>query len=338
MAMFSGFGSLYMTFVVLMSCFYQQITELNPVTGELLMNTRTGYGMLARQIEHGETADYQQCIYYPDDEKFVLEDTFMKGSTYSAYVCAALQVICCLVLSTTCCCAYNRPCWERWMMWTYIWASCFMALTFLMFGAHFCKENDCDVANGSAMAISAWMFLICCANMVKNMGQPPPDDMVDPDDDEDNLWYDDDADRFPQRYDEDDEYYEDDDEYDEFGGEEEFYDEDINDTNNNNTNTGLEMQDQNFYDPQNQGGGMVPYGQDPNAPPPLAPNDGGMVLYGSDPNAPLPPPPAQDVGGMVSLYDDDYNTTQPPTPNDSNDPYNSQSRTQVGGFDGPELL
>lgn len=289
------------------------------------MNTRTGYGMLSRQIEHGEGADYQNCIYYPDEEKHVLEDSWMKGSTYAAYICAALQVIACVVISTTCCCAYNRPCWERWMMWLYIWASCCMALTFLMFGAHFCKENDCDVANGSAMAISAWMFLVCCANMVKNMGQPPPDDMVDPDDDEDNLWYDDDADRFPPRQDEDEsEYY---DGYDEFGEDDGAYYNDDGMYDNN----GLELQDQGFYDPQNQGG-MVPYGQDPNAPVP--PNDdGGMVMYGSDPNAPAggqdpyPQPPPPEEGGMV-MYDDAQHQQPPP----------SNQRAQVGGFDGPELL
>lgn len=325
MAMFSAFGSLYMNFTVIMSCFFLQITELNPVTGELIMSTRTGYGMLARQVEYGENPDYQQCIYYPDDEKHVLEDSFMKGSTMSAYACAFLQVIACVVLSTTCCCAYNRACWERWMMWTYIYASCFMACTFLMYGTHFCRENDCDMAHGGGFAISSWMFLVCCANVVKNMGQPPPDDMVDPDDDEDNLWYDDDADRFPQ-HEEDD--------YDEYDGEESFGGEDYYDDAYD--NRGIEMQDSEFLDPNKQGG-MVPYNPDD------APSNGGMVAHANpdNPYAQYAQPPAE--GSMVPH--DPY--PQPPPADGGMEPYvhpsdpssdpHGQNR-QVGGFDGPELL
>jgi len=338
MALFSAYMSLYMNFTVVMSCFYQQITELNPVTGELIMTSRTGYGMLARQISYGETADYQQCLYYPEDEQSVLEDTWMKGSTYSAYACAVLQVIGCVVLSFTCCCAFSKVTFERWLMWVYIYASCFMALTFLMFGAHFCKENDCDMANGSGLAISAWMFLVCCANMVKNMGQPPPADMVDPDDDEDNLWYDDDADRFPRRYaDEDDEYaYEEEEEEDSFGGDEFAYD----DGYNNDQDRGVELQDTDFLknnstqDDPNNNGGMVPYfnPDDPhmqpgnNGPPP--PNyNGGMVAHANPDNpyaqySQVPPP--ETGGGMVPHED-------------PNDPSYAQT-PQIGDKDGPELI
>ena len=309
------------------------------------MSSRIGYGMLARQIEFGETPDYQQCLYYPDDEKAVLEDSWMKGSTYSAFACAVLQVIACAVLSTVCCCAYNRVTFERWLMWTYIYASCFMALTFLMFGAHFCKENDCDMANGGGMAISAWMFLVCCANMVKNMGQPPPDDMVDPDDDEDNLWYDDDADRFPQRY-------ADDDEFEEYGYEEEgsYNEEDEFAYDDQYADQGVEMQDTDFLDPNK--GGMVAY--DPDDPNNAQPNNnnpdgGGMVAYDpNDPNAQHSQPPPQGDGGMVPHADphDPYAQPPPPPPDgdgmvaygDPNDPYAQQEQPQVGDRDGPELI
>lgn len=340
------------------------------------MTSRTGYGMLARQAGYGEPADYQQCLYYPDDERHVLEDTWMKGSTYSAYVCAVLQVIACAVLSTVCCCAYNRVTFERWLMWTYIYASCCMALTFLMYGTHFCKENDCDMANGGGFAISSWMFLLCCANMVKNMGQPPPDDMVDPDDDEDNLWYDDDADRYPRRYEDDyDEYgYEEEDSY---GEEDEFaYDNAPYD------DRGVEMQESDFLDPKNEGGmvaydpnaqynksqapppdggGMVAY--DPDDPqaqysqaPPPPPQDGGMVPH-ADPHDPYaqPPPPPPDGAGMVA-YNPDDPYAQPPPP--AQDPYAQQhqqppqaggmvphadptdpyAQPRVGDRDGPELI
>lgn len=333
MALMSAYGSLYMTFTVIMSCAYQQITDIDPATGKLVMESRLGYGMLAREAEFGEPTDYQQCIYYPEDEQVYLEDSFMKGSTYSAYACAVLQVIACIVLTTTCSCAYNRTTFERWLMWTYIYASCCMALTFLMFGAHFCKENDCDMDNGSALAISSWMFLICCANMVKNMGQPPPDDMVDPDDDEDNLWYDDDAEKYPQRY-EDEEFeeygYE---EEDSFGEEDEFaYDDQQYD------DRGIEMNDTDFLDPndpRNQGA-MTPY-------------NGSGDPY-DQPNAPQQAPqydqsPDSHEGGMVPH--DPYAQHQSPSPQGGgimpHDPYaqqsqQSQQQAGVGDRDGPELI
>ena len=362
MALFCAYMSLYMNFTVVMSCFYQQITELNPVTGEKIMSSRIGYGMLARQISYGETADYQQCLYYPEDEYVVLEDTWMKGSTYSAYACAVLQVIGCVVLSFTCCCAFSKVTFERWLMWVYIYASCFMAMTFLMFGAHFCKENDCDVANGSGLAISAWMFLVSVANMVKNMGQPPPADMVDPDDDEDNLWYDDDAERFPRRYeDEEDEFGYDDE--DEFGEEDEFaYD----DGYNNDQDRGVEMQDTDFLAPQDDpknSGGMVPHSNpdDPyaqygnNAPPPN--NNGGMVAH-SNPDNPYaqysqaPPPqgggmmphdpyaqPPPQGGGVVPHADPHDPYAQPPPQGGGVVPHDPYAQTpKVGDHDGPELI
>ena len=330
MALFSAYMSLYMNFTVVMSCFYQQITEVNPVTGELIMSSRTGYGMLARQISYGETADYQQCLYYPEDERQVLEDTWMKGSTYAAYACAVLQVIGCAVLSFTCCCAFSKVTFERWLMWVYIYASCFMALTFLMFGAHFCKENDCDVANGSGLAISSWMFLVCCANMVKNMGQPPPSDMVDPDDDEDNLWYDDDADKFPRRYVDEEEEFAYEEEEDSFEEDEFAYD----DGYNNDHDRGVEMQDTDFLnnnvtqaDPHTQYESSNALPTPPNndaqysqAPPP----QGGGVVPRVDPNDPYLQAPPQGGAGMV-----------PHT--DMHDPYYGQP-PQVGDRDGPQLI
>jgi hypothetical protein len=308
MTIFSAFGALYMNYTVIVSCFYQQITEINPTTGELIMTSRRGYGMLGRQITYGETADYQQCLYYPDEEKVVLEDIWMQGSTFSAYACAGLQLIACVVLFLTCCCAFNRATFERWLMWIYIYASCFMALTFLMFGAHFCKENDCDVSIGSGYAISCWLFLVVSANSVKNMGQPPPDEMVNPDDDEDNLWYDDEDSRFPPRHDDD---------YDEYGYEEEEedeYEEEFADgfayDDGEEEEPGVEMKDMDFLDtpasaPDDNQGGMVshaspsnPYEQYSQAPPPPA---GGMTPHAS-PSSPYDqfsqaPPP--DAGGMT---------------------------------------
>ena len=372
MALFSAYGSLYMNFNVIMSCFFHQITKLKPDTGELIMSSRQGFGMLARQISYGEQPDYQQCLYYPEEELKALQDNWMKYSTHAAYACAVLQVIACAVLSTTCCCAYSRVTFERWLMWTYIWASCFMALTFLMYGTHNCTENDCDMANGGGFAISSWMFLLCCANMVKNMGQPPPDDMVDPDDDEDNLWYDDDADRFPKRYEDD---------YDEYGyeEEEESYDEEDEFAydNEQQDDRGVEMQDADYLDPKNDGG-MVAFDPDTQqsnnkqAPPP--PDGGGMVAYNpddpnaqqrqwgdgtvphsnpSDPYAQSPPPPPPGGTGMMPYNPDDPYTAPPQGEGmvayDPNDPYAqqppqsqpdpySQSPARVGDRDGPELI
>jgi hypothetical protein len=68
MAILAAFGGCFMNMYVIMSCFFYNITELNPITGEPMPSTKRGYGMMARQISYGEVPSYMQCVYYPKEE------------------------------------------------------------------------------------------------------------------------------------------------------------------------------------------------------------------------------------------------------------------------------
>jgi hypothetical protein len=201
MAILAAFGGVFMNMYVLMSCFFYNITELHPTTGEPLPSSKRGYGMMSRQISYGEEPSYMQCVFYPPEEIDELFDPWMNMAKTFAYFAAILAFVSMLVLMLACCCRFNKPTFERWLLWFYIWAAIFMLLTFFMYGGHFCKDNVCKVAEGSGYAISCFMFYLVTANTVKSMGQPPPDNMADDDDDDkgDHLWYNDDDERYGRR-------------------------------------------------------------------------------------------------------------------------------------------
>jgi uncharacterized membrane protein YgcG len=201
MAILAAFGGVFMNMYVIMSCFFYNITELHPTTGEAMPSSKRGYGMMARQISYGEEPSYMQCVYYPKEEIDELFDPWMNSAKTFAFAAAILAFVSMLVLILACCCRFNKPTFERWLLWFYIWAAIFMLLTFLMYGGHFCKDNVCKVAEGSGYAISCFMFYLVTANTVKSMGQPPPDNMADDDDDDkgDHLWYNDDDERYGRR-------------------------------------------------------------------------------------------------------------------------------------------
>jgi hypothetical protein len=63
----TAISGVYMIYQVLTACFFQRIALLNPLN-EPIEGSERGYGFLSREADFGTQPDYQQCIYYPDDE------------------------------------------------------------------------------------------------------------------------------------------------------------------------------------------------------------------------------------------------------------------------------
>jgi len=208
MAVVGGFGGLFMCLYVVMSCFFQRITELNPVTGDVIPSTSHGYGLIARELATnlGETPDmasYQSCILYPRDEYEYIADFHMKTARNLAFLGGTLGLMGWTVFIGAYCFQFSPPTMERWIMWTYIWAAICMAFTMLMWGGNFCQENKCQVAPGTGYAISSFFTFLMLANQAKSMGQPPAtsrnrdeDGMPEPGSREDDYWYDDENERY----------------------------------------------------------------------------------------------------------------------------------------------
>lgn len=189
MAILLGFGGLVMNVYVLLSCYFQRIVLINPVTGEGIPGSERGYGFLSKEVELGDVPDYRTCSYYPVDQYDLVFDSWMKAAKAFTFMSGVLGFVCFAVLILSCCLAFSPSMFERWLMWMYLFAAIFILLSFLAFGNEFCDLHDCKVAQGGGWAISAFLFWIVCANTVKSMAAADFDDYDN--DDPDRDYYDD---------------------------------------------------------------------------------------------------------------------------------------------------
>jgi hypothetical protein len=186
---------LYMTYEVMTGCFFQRITLVNPLNGEPIAGSERGYGFLSREADFGTQPDYKQCIYYPDEEYADLfADGWMPAAKLFVQMSGILGIIGACVLILACCLAYTSVMFERWLLWGYLLAAAFSALSMLIFGSQFCADNECEIGQTGGSAISLFLFWCVMANTVKSMGEvlPPkkPRGQED-DDDDDDYGYDD---------------------------------------------------------------------------------------------------------------------------------------------------
>ena len=166
-----------MNAIVVNSCYFSRIKLINPVTGEPIPGSERGYGFRGREVDYGLEPDYgTDCSFYSSEEEDIVFDSWFKAGKAFAWMSLMLGLIAFLILFFTCMCAYSGIMFERWLMWTYIFATVCLGLSFLAFGSEHCQENKCKVAPGSGYAISTFLFWLSCANTVKSMGgtMPPP--------------------------------------------------------------------------------------------------------------------------------------------------------------------
>lgn len=209
MGIIMGFMAVWMNFYVITSCKFALITELNPVTGEPILMTKRGYGLLAREIRYGEKQSHPRlcpgCIVYPNEEEDALQDFWLRSARGVAFIGAFLGLITFTCLCGASCVFCESWNFERWLLWCCIWASICMAFTNLIFGNWFCAHNQCKVSYGTGYAVTAFMTYLMLANQIKSMAQPPPRSAMPPAGGrEDDLWYDNEDDRFLQDDEEDD--------------------------------------------------------------------------------------------------------------------------------------
>jgi hypothetical protein len=184
-------SGLMITYQVVTGCFFQRIALLNPLNGEPIAGSERGYGFLSREQDFGIQPDYAQCVYYPDEEYADLfADGWMPMAKLFVMASGLLAVIGCLVLILACCLAFSSVMFERWLLWGYLLAACFMALSMLIFGSQFCADNQCKIGETGGYAISNFLFCCVMANTVKSMGEAMPDSRGGTDDKYD---YDDDV-------------------------------------------------------------------------------------------------------------------------------------------------
>ena len=79
-------GAVVMNAFVITSCFFQRIQEINPVTGEKIKGSERGYGFISREAGYGVQADYQQCVYYPDEEIETFFDSWVRAGKVMAFM------------------------------------------------------------------------------------------------------------------------------------------------------------------------------------------------------------------------------------------------------------
>jgi len=170
-----------------------------------------GYGYFAREIEQGETPDYQNCrAYTVMEEQETFNDWWFKSGQFFNTFALALGGLGMLIILSSCCLAFHPAMFEKLLLWIYLLAAISQGLGFLGFGTKFCATHICKVGPGTAMAISAFMMWLTCANTVKSMPEALPPEDYDPDenydsDDDDMYYYDDKEKDDENSYDSDDE-------------------------------------------------------------------------------------------------------------------------------------
>ena len=169
-----------------------------------------GYGYFAREIDPGEPPDYQNCVAYtPNEENETFNDWWFKSGQFFNTFALALGGLGMLIIMSTCCLAFHVHMFEKLLLWIYLLAGICQGLGFLGFGTKFCATQICKVGPGTAMAISAFMMWLTCANTVKSMPEAlPPEEFNDDDDnydsDDDDMYYYDEE-KEEEEYDSDDE-------------------------------------------------------------------------------------------------------------------------------------
>lgn len=220
MAVLMGIGGFVSGIFALRHCFFFQVQLQNLKTGEPIEETMRGYGYFAREIEPGQTPDYQNCVAYtPIEENETFNDWWFKSGQFFNTFALALGGLGMLIIMSTCCLAFHVHMFEKLLLWIYLLAGICQGLGFLGFGTQFCATHICKVGPGTAMAISAFMMWLTCANTVKSMPEAlPPEEFNDEDDNYDS--------------DDDDMYY-----YDEEKEEEYHSDDEVKDVNDNDQNS-----------------------------------------------------------------------------------------------------
>jgi hypothetical protein len=138
---------------------------------------REGFGYISRQVGVQEPPAYRQCTWYEASEK----DTFFQGDgMWHAGMAMSLLavgvgfVVMCVVLCT-CCVAFELPTFDG-LFWTCLLCFVAQSLTFLSWGSNLCDEYECTWSSGTGMNITAAMFWVWAANMIKSFPEalPPP--------------------------------------------------------------------------------------------------------------------------------------------------------------------
>jgi hypothetical protein len=133
-------SGVYMIYQVLTACFFQRIALLNPLNGEPIEGSERGYGFLSREADFGTQPDYQQCIYYPDDEYAELfTDGWMPAAKHFVMLSGILGGIG-VVLISACCLLGRQSCLSDGCYGVSL-AAAFMACP-LIFGSQFCADNN----------------------------------------------------------------------------------------------------------------------------------------------------------------------------------------------------
>lgn len=184
MGVILGVVGIVLTVMVVRTCQFEMITLLyqgQPAPGAV----QRGYGMIAREVSFSEIPDWGNCIMYPNNEKGII-DGWWSASRFFTFLSGFLGVLGLLVLIGSICVACSPNMFEHWLVWNYIFAAIFSALGYLIFGAAFCKENECKLGQGGIQIISSFLFWISLANTVKSWPQAKPPGQ--PEDEEDDIY------------------------------------------------------------------------------------------------------------------------------------------------------
>jgi len=201
MAVAGAYFALRFGMLAILSCFFQRITERNPVTGEPIPSTDHGYGLMSRESVFGEgnhggsaavyTLYFEQCIVYSTEEEKYISDGWIVAARVLAVLSVGLGALSFVFLIFSYCLLFTPLTFERWAMWILLHAAMAMAMSiFCMYERYFCHENECRMGPGTTSALSGLALWLILAATVKYMGhqsrlfQDDNDEMCDAMDDE----------------------------------------------------------------------------------------------------------------------------------------------------------
>lgn len=136
---------------------------------------REGFGYISRQAMYQEPPAYRQCAWYDRDDKEVYFDSMWNaGKAMALLACGVGGIVMCAVLCT-CCVAFELPTFDG-LFWTCLVCFVAQALTFLSWGSDLCTagEYECTWSSGTGMNITAAMFWVWAANMIKSFPEALP--------------------------------------------------------------------------------------------------------------------------------------------------------------------
>jgi len=155
------------------SCFYIFVRPI-PEEGQPEL-PREGFGYISRQIGVGEPPAYRQCAWYEQSEReefFQGDAMWQAGRAMSLLAVGIGFVVMCIILCT-CCVAFELPTFDG-LFWTCLLCFVAQSLTFLSWGSDLCEEYECTWSSGTGMNITAAMFWVWAANMVKSFPEALP--------------------------------------------------------------------------------------------------------------------------------------------------------------------